>query len=108
MRLRATSDRRQGLVLISVLMVIVILSLAAYEYSEWMLAEYRAVDSGTRAAQARALAESGVSYTAALLASGGDVLNGNPFDNSDAFDHIEVPTTSKRGKPGWFSVLTLR
>src|SRR5689334_17819021 len=88
---------RCGVVLLSVLVVVVVLSLAAYQYSEWMMAEYRAVDGAQRAAQSEATALSGVHYAAALLTSGNQVLS-NPFDNPGAFQGIEVPGASKSGR----------
>lgn len=91
---------RKGVVLIAVLVVVVLLTLAAYQYSEFMMAEYRAADSYTRSAQARALADSGVHYTAALLSnpdSFTNTLNSNPYDNSQAFQGIIVhPSDSPR------------
>ena len=44
---KATSSgtRRSGMVLLAVLVVTVLLTLAAYYYSDWMLAEYQAADS---------------------------------------------------------------
>ena len=61
------NSRRPGVVLISVLIVVALLSLAAYHFSERMMAEYQAMDSYTRTAQAKSLADSGIHYTAALL-----------------------------------------
>jgi hypothetical protein len=60
--------RRTGVVLLAVLVVVTLLALAAYQYAELMTAELKATDSAKRAAQARALAASGIHYTAALLA----------------------------------------
>jgi hypothetical protein len=98
-------DNRRAVVLLAVLVVIVLLSLAAYRYNDWMSAEYRAADSAIKAIQARAVAESGVHYAAALLA--GDpstTLNNNPYDNPSMFQDIEVPNS--RG--GRFSVVAVR
>ena len=106
------SDReRRGFVLVSVFVVIVLLTLAAYKYSEMMLAEYQAADSYTRTAQAQALARSGVNYAAAVLAdpnSFSSVLNSNPYDNPTAFQDILVQDDDKTGRRGRFSVVTLR
>src|SRR5262249_30734749 len=84
--------RRRAVVLLAVLIVIVLLSLAAYRYNDWMMAESRAADSAIRASQARALADSGVHYVAALLTNGTDTLGGaGPWDNPQLFQNIEVP-----------------
>ena len=107
MRLRASSSR-PAVVLIAVLIVVVLLSLAAYKYNDLMTAEYRATDSSFRAAQARAYATSGVHYTAALLSSDLDqTASGNPWDNTSLFQNISVPSTDKNARPGRFSILTV-
>ena len=85
---RAATCSRGGTVLLAVLIVLVILSLAAYQYSDLMSAEYQAAYSYTRTAQARAVADSGVHYTAALLSNPdtfANTLNNNPFDNPQVF-----------------------
>src|SRR5262249_3644155 len=85
--------RRRGVVLLAVLIVVVVLSLAAYQYGEWVNAEDRAADAYSRPAQAKALAESGVQDVAALLSnssSSSDTLNGNPWDNPQVFQNVVV------------------
>jgi hypothetical protein len=69
---------RGGSALIIVLVLIVLLSLAAYTFSETMIVENEASEFASRQAQARAYAESGVEYAAAVLGSlpeEGTVLN---------------------------------
>src|SRR5438552_15210808 len=86
---------RRGVVLIAVLVVVVLLTLAAYNYSEVMLSEYKAADSAARALQARANAASGIHYAAALLANKDPFagpLNSNPLDNEASFRGIPVAT----------------
>src|SRR5258706_5888137 len=61
-------EGRPGYVLIAVLIVIVVLSLAAYQFVELMGAEYRVAVRTNDAAQARLAAVSGVHYAAAMLA----------------------------------------
>lgn len=75
------AGRRRGYVLIAVLVVIVVLTLAAYQFTDLMTAEHRAAARTTDAIQARHSAVSGVHYAAAMLADPasfyGD-LQGNP------------------------------
>ena len=59
---------RRGTALITVLVVILLLSLAAYTFTEKMILESEASEFAARQAQARASADSGVDYVAALLA----------------------------------------
>jgi type II secretory pathway component PulK len=102
--------RRRGVVLLSVLVVVVLLSLAAYQYSELMMAEYRAADSFTRQLQARALADSGIHYAAALLSNPDtftNTLNSNPYDNPVVFQSQAVNGDFPRGQ-GRFTILALQ
>ncbi len=101
-------DRRRGVVLVTVLVVVVMLTLAAYQYSELMMAEYKAATSYQRAAQARALADSGVNYAAMLLSDKNafaNVLLSNPYDNPDVFREVRVSTTSRSNLQAYFSVI---
>lgn len=97
--LRRTRQGREGFVLLAVLIVVVLLSLAAYQFSEYMMSEYRAADGYTRSAQARALADSGVHFAAAVLSnpeSFSAMLGGNAFDNPEAFYNVAVGTEETR------------
>ena len=86
-------ESRKGVVLLAVVVVVVLLALAAYRYSDTMASEYRATYSGVRAIQSRSLADSGVAYTAALLASGIQ-REQNIFNNPALFQNQNVPSTT--------------
>jgi hypothetical protein len=89
--------------------VVVVLTLAAYQFNELMTAEYRAADSASRAVQARIFADSGIQYTAALLSNPDSVtriLGGNVFNNPTAFRRILVMPNSQPRFQGRFSILT--
>ena len=104
----STPPSRRGFVLLAVLVVVVLLTLAAYQFSELMLAEYKAADSYTRSAQAHALADSGVHYAAAILSNSDaftKTLNGNPFDNAQAFQGILVNPQAQPRLQGRFSII---
>jgi hypothetical protein len=58
---------RGGSALIVVLVLIVMLSLAAYTFSETMIVENESAEFALRQAQARACAESGIEYAAVVL-----------------------------------------
>ncbi len=110
MRLHATPpaapsfSARRGIVIVGVLVVIVVLSLAAYQYSDLMTSEYKASASFTRAAQARAFAESGVHYAAALLS---DPTNAgaNTCNNPEAFQGQAVGEGTDPARQGRFSIV---
>jgi type II secretory pathway component PulK len=79
---RAPVRDRNGFVIIAVLIVIVVLSLAAYRFTDLMTAEYRAAARSQSAAQVRLAARSGVHYAAAVLADPNILygqLGGNPY-----------------------------
>lgn len=79
---RAPRRARDGFVILAVLIVVVVLSLAAYRFTDLMTAEYRAAARSGDAAQARLAARSGVYYAAAMLADPGSLngdLGGNPY-----------------------------
>jgi type II secretory pathway component PulK len=84
--------RREGYTLIAVLIVIVVLTLAAYQFTDVMTAEHRAAARTTDALQARHSAVSGVHYAAAMLADPasfyGD-LQGDPTQEG-AFESMIV------------------
>lgn len=108
-RTSSPGRKREGVVLFAVLVIVVILTLAAYQLSELMMAEYRAADSYRRSVQARALADSGVAYAAALLANPEafqSTLGGNPYDNASAFQGILVHDSEFARWRGRFSVIS--
>jgi DNA uptake protein ComE-like DNA-binding protein len=74
-----------------------------------MAAEYKAADSAMRAAQARALAASGVNYAAALLSNKDSytgVLGSNPYDNSGNFQGRDVGSSDNSRYQGRFSIVS--
>jgi type II secretory pathway component PulK len=104
----ALDRRRSAFVLVAVLVVVTLLGLAAYQYSEMMTAEFKAADSAMRAAQARALAASGVNYAAALLSNKDSftgTLGSNPYDNSGVFQGQNVGNSDNPRYQGRFSIV---
>jgi type II secretory pathway component PulK len=84
---------RRGFALPAVLAVVVLLSLAAYQFGDTMASEADAADSFRRSMQARALADSGVAYAAAILSNADtftNMLNSNPYDNPTCFQGRQV------------------
>ncbi|VTS06172.1 type II secretion system protein GspK [Tuwongella immobilis] len=107
---RQSAPRQSGFVLVAVLVVVVLLSLAAYQFSELMTAETRAANRIVRIAQARALAESGIHYAAAILADSESlqsVAGGNPFDNESAFKDVIVVSNSVPRLQGRFTLIAV-
>ncbi len=100
-------SHRRGVVIVAVLVVVTLLSLAAYQYSDLMIAEAGVSENIHRNAQARAFAESGIYYSMALLSNQQNfttVLNGNPYNNAQFFQDIKVE--GDNGLAGRFSIIT--
>ncbi len=106
---RGSVSSRPGYVLVAVLIVIVVLALVAYRFTESMTAEYRAGVRTTDDAQAKFAAVSGLHYAAAVLSDRNTFygeLGGNPYDNTDIFLDVMVPTTGGR-KEARFSIISV-
>jgi type II secretory pathway component PulK len=91
---------------VAVLVVVASLSLAGYHYSDMMVAESKASEYAHRSAQARAFAESGIHYAAAMLANPDNyngTLGGNPWNNPGVFQGQSVQ--SDNNIQGYFSLL---
>ena len=105
--LRTTNPRRGGFVIVAVLLVVAVLTLAAYQYSTLMDAEYLAADRMRKSGESRVLADSGVQYACALLADTdafAGTLNSNPYDNPPVFQGVVVRESSNAKSQGRFSV----
>jgi type II secretory pathway component PulK len=91
-----------------VLVVIVLLALASYQYSESMTSQAKASENGLRAAQARAFASSGIQYAAIMLSDPTNftgVLNSNPYNNASAFGQQIIQPSDTPRNQGRFSLL---
>jgi type II secretory pathway component PulK len=83
-----SATARAGYAIVAVLIVVVVLSLAAYRFGDYMMGEYRATVRIQQAAEVRALADGGIYYATGILDSPTaftSILNSNPFDNSSVF-----------------------
>ena len=106
-RARSTQRSRGGYVLIAVLVVIVVLSLVAYRFTDAMTSDYRASVRTADMAQARAAAASGVQYVAGLLAdpeSRSSVLS-NSLNNPALFQGIPVRAGAASQRDAFFSIV---
>jgi DNA uptake protein ComE-like DNA-binding protein len=85
--MRRASRPRRGIVLIIALVVVAMLSLGAYAFSELMLTESEAVDLYGQQLQARALAESGIDVARLFLRQDWETRyqNGGVYDNPGKF-----------------------
>ncbi len=106
---RATLSRkpaqRRGSVLLIVLVVVAMLSLGAYTFSELMVAEVDATAMYGRGVQARALADSGVELAAAMLGDRSEITEENFYHDPEMFQGMLLTdATAARGR-GRFSIV---
>jgi type II secretory pathway component PulK len=100
--------KRKGVVLLAVLVVLVVLTLAAYQFSELMTSEAMAANSYVQYSQAHACAEAGAIYAMGLLSDPNGrsgALNNNPFDNPIFQAHIVLPNENNPKLQGRFSII---
>jgi len=91
-------SRRGGFILITVLIVIAFLALAAYRYNDLMRSEYIASHGAQRSAETRALAESGLHFAMAAL-TGGQQLEVNTQQQ------VEVDPSANSPLRGSFQII---
>lgn len=97
---RPAAEKR-GSTLIVVLVVIVLLSLGVYTFTETMVMEREATAMAARDAQARAFAESGIEYAAAILGLPDENISANVYHNPQAFAgvmQIQGPSARSTGR----------
>ena len=105
-----SSEPRRGLVLVAVLVVVSVLALAAYQYSEFMSAEYRGASSSTKVTQTRGFAIAGVNYVAGILSDPNyftTTLSSNPYDNDSIFRDVVVQQGDTPAQTGYFSIIAI-
>ena len=95
---------RTGYALLVVLIVVSVLTLVAYQFTETMTAEYVAAARTTEVAQARLNAVSGVHYAAASLT---DLEGGvEPYNNPD-FVNVSVAPSDNPRRDGRFALVAV-
>jgi len=99
--------KRRGVVLLAVLVVIVIMALIAYQYSDRMVSNYQAESNAHRSAQLRHIADSGIHYAAQMLTpeNMANFLGGNPYDNAERFRDVLVNDFENTGQAGKFTLI---
>jgi type II secretory pathway component PulK len=96
---------RGGSALIVVLIVVMMLSLGAYSFSQLMMAEAKATVLFDRDSQARALADSAVEVAAAVLGKPEDVSIADLYHSPELFGGIEVVTGATPQTTGRYSLV---
>ena len=98
-------SERAGSTLLVVLVVVVMLSLGAYTFSELMIVEIEATNSYGRAIQSRELALSGIELAAAYVGDRSEVDGWNSYHNPSQFQNINLIPSEVSRVSGYFSVV---
>lgn len=101
---RQDSDRR-GSVLILVMVVIAMLTLGAYSFSEIMISESEATAMYGRQAESRAFADSGVELAAAVIAVPESEEDASLYHNPNRFRGVLLSESENARGRGYFSVV---
>ena len=107
-RCQRVSSRREGALLLIVLVTVVILSLSAYTFTTLMQTEEEATRLMTLRLQTKYLADSGLDYTRMFLANTDATIfeNGGRWNNEERFRGIPVASeVDGGGRIGYFSVV---
>ncbi len=96
---------RSGSVLILVLVVIAMLTLGAYSFSEIMISEAEATSMYGRQAESRAFAESGIELAAAVIAVPESEEDASLYHNPNRFRAILMRESDNARGRGYFSVV---
>lgn len=96
---------RSGSVLILVLVVVAILTLGAYSFSEIMVSESEATAMYGRQAETRAFAESGIELAAAVLAVPETEDDASLYHNPNRFRAVLLRESDNARGRGYFSVM---
>lgn len=86
-------------------MIVAMLSLAAYSYSEVMLSEYEAAIRTGRMTESRLLADSGVEWTLSVLSLMSSEEPLDLFNNPEQFHKVLVQSATEERPAGYFSVV---
>ncbi|MGL6073663.1 MAG: general secretion pathway protein GspK, partial [Fimbriiglobus sp.] len=109
-RLRYSPAPRKAYVLVAVLIVVVVLSLAAYRFTDSMTSEFAVAQRTSESAQTKAFATSGIHYAMGMLSDPNAMsgtLNNNPYDNPSAFSAQTLGDTSGPRSGGRFSLISV-
>ena len=107
-RSQRVSSRREGALLLIVLVTVVVLSLSAYTFTTLMQTEEEATRLTTLRLQTKYLADSGLDYTRMFLANTDATIreNGGRWNNEERFRGIQVASeVDGGGRIGYFSVV---
>lgn len=98
-------DSRHGSVLLLVLVVVAVLTLGAYTFSQMMVSEVEATAMFGRQAESRAFADSGIELVAALASNPESTDDDNIYHNPGRFQAVAIRTGETARGRGMFSII---
>lgn len=96
---------RAGSTLLVVLVVVVMLALGAYTFSELMIVEMEATNIYGRSIQSREMALSGIELAAAYVGDRSDLDGWNSYHNPEQFQNVTMVPGATSRMSGYFSVV---
>lgn len=102
---QASISSRRGSVLILVMVVIAMLTLGAYSFSEIMISESEATAMYGRQAESRAFADSGIELAAAVIAVPETEEDASLYHNPNRFRGVLLRESENARGRGYFSVI---
>jgi len=105
-----TLRKRPGYTIIAVLIVVVVLSLAAYRFADSMTSEYAVAVRSSESAESRTAAASGLHYSIAAVCDPATLdgqLSGNPYDKEQFFANQPLAGTQQSRGGLRFSIFTI-
>lgn len=101
----SVSRLRAGSTLLVVLVIVVMLSLGAYTFSELMIVEMEAANIYGRTLQSRELALSGIEQATVYVGDRSDNDGWNSYHNPDQFQNINLVPGEAARTTGYFSIV---
>lgn len=102
---RRQRDDRNGSILLLVLVVVAVLTLGAYTFSDMMVGEVEATAMFGRQAESRAFADSGVELVAAIISNPSSTDDENIYHNPGRFQGVTLRSGDTPRGRGMFSIL---
>lgn len=104
--IQAAAPNRAGSVLVVVLILVVLLSLAAYKYTETMITEYTSAGNHGRQLQTQGFAESGIESAADIIGNRTFEPGENLIHEEGIFSGVSLQAGESARENGLFSIIT--
>lgn len=103
---QASETNRRGSVMVVIMILVVLLSLAAYKYTQAMITEYTAASMYGRRLQVQSFAESGVEMAADSIGNRTFELEENLYHDESVFSQVSMQTGDTPRRNGMLSIVS--